>query len=198
MSAAPVPITSIIREAKVESWDDHVEAWHALGRKAEDAAWGRAAVAASLRHRYGEKAIEKFAAEVGQSRTNVFRLAQIHIAYVEKSRRRDNLSFAHHIEALTAPDPGAALEQAEREGWSVRDLRRHLHPKALPATTETAPATVAVDEKWIVKLRRYGRRRLVPRSPGPMAKFLVENLPSTDVRKLIGELEKLTGRGNAA
>lgn len=107
-----------LRDAPVETWEDHVEAWHHFGRDVENAMWGRAAVAASLRHRYGEKAIEKFANGVGQGTSTVRQLAQVHETFPENARRLANLSFYHHVTALQAKDPTAALEKAEAEGWS--------------------------------------------------------------------------------
>ncbi len=112
--------------AHLESWKDHVDAWRALGHQVEDAMWGRAAVAASLRHRYGDEAIEKFADEVGQAPRTIWRLAQVHLKFVENCRRRQNLTFSHHAEALIAKDPSAALGLAETKNWSAQDLRDHL------------------------------------------------------------------------
>jgi len=46
----------------------------------------------------------------------------------ELARRRDRLSFQHHAEVASAPveDQERWLEQAEADGWSRNELRRHV------------------------------------------------------------------------
>lgn len=133
--------------ATVESWEDHVEAWHHLGREVDGAAWARAAIAASLKGRYGDGAIEKFAAEVGYARNFVFRLARVFEAFPEKSHRCDSLTFTHHLTAVelagSVAAAKAALTDAEREGWSANALRAHLRPA--PELPEAAPTTPSGD-----------------------------------------------------
>lgn len=126
--------------AAVESWEDHVEAWHHLGRQVDGAAWARAAIAASLKGRYGDGAVEKFASEVGFSRAAIFDFARVFAVFPEKSNRFDNLTFSHHWHAVhyskTAETARAALADAEREGWSANALRAHLRPSPeLPAAS---------------------------------------------------------------
>ena len=51
---------------------------------------------------------------------------------VEVSRRRETLSFSHHAE-VASQDPERQkelLEGAERQGWTVRDLRRVVKGEA--------------------------------------------------------------------
>jgi len=43
-------------------------------------------------------------------------------------RRRNSLSYSHHIEALVADNPQQWLELAEENGWSVRELREEINP----------------------------------------------------------------------
>ena len=46
----------------------------------------------------------------------------------ELSRRRDKLSFQHHVEVVSLPDPAQDLwlSRAEDQGWSRNELRRRL------------------------------------------------------------------------
>lgn len=142
---------SAIVQAKVESWEDHVEAWHHFGRVAEGAIWGRAAVASSLKGRYGEGAIERFAAEVGQTPRRLWQLAEVHEAFAGKVKAT-SLSFQHHAIALAAPDPAAALEKAEAEGWSTRALEEFVRAESVRSAPTSSPASVVADvdddEDW--------------------------------------------------
>jgi hypothetical protein len=131
-AAAGGVTTAIIRDAAVESWEDHVEAWHHAGRIVDGQAWERARIAASLKGRYGEDAIGKFAREVRFSRSAVYFYARTFAAFPEKSNRLDNLKFTHHLHAAALTEtPAQAREMlalAESEGWSANALRAYLRP----------------------------------------------------------------------
>jgi hypothetical protein len=60
---------------------------------------------------------------------------------VESSRRREHLSFSHHLEVagLDPPEQRVLLEEAEREGWSVHRLRREIKGVAEEAEVERCP-----------------------------------------------------------
>lgn len=126
-----------IRDARVETWEDHVEAWHHFGRVVEGALWGRAAVVASLKGRYGDRAVERFASEVRQAPRTLWQLAQVFEKFPEDRGRTQNLSFWHHAVAMYAKDPARALAKAEAEHWSVAELRAHL--KQSKVATAAAP-----------------------------------------------------------
>lgn len=123
---------AVIRDARVESWEDHVEAWHHLGRQVDGAAWARAAIAASLKGRYGDDAVGRFAEEVGFSRAAVYQFAKTFEAFPEKSTRVDNLTFTHHrhaaVLATNSEQARVAVDLAGREGWSANALRAYLRP----------------------------------------------------------------------
>lgn len=144
-----------LRDATPETWEDHVEAWHAFGRLEDESRWGRAAVVVSLKGRYGEDAFEKFGDEVGQARSTLYQFASVHETFVEKSKRLDNLSFLHHLVALAADDPFAALDKAAEEGWSARDLRKHLKESKSLAPAPPLPAgvysTLVIDPPWQIE-----------------------------------------------
>lgn len=122
--------TAIVRSAAVESWEDHVEAWHHLGRQVDGANWGRAAVAASLRDHFGADALRTFAGEVGYHPGSVYRFARIFDAFPSELQRCNDLTFSHHLIAVeltdTAEEARAAVGLAEREGLKAQALRRRL------------------------------------------------------------------------
>jgi N6-adenosine-specific RNA methylase IME4 len=88
---------------------------------------------------------------------------------IELSRRRDNLSFAHHREVapLSPPDQDELLDIAERDSLSTRDLRRLVAAKKqqrLAAVPPPLPAgqyqCVTIDPPWpVVKIEREERPR---------------------------------------
>jgi hypothetical protein len=102
------------------------------------------------------------------------------------SRRRENLSLAHHAEvlALDLDDQEHWLDRAEREKWSVRTLRDELHAGASPrerAALQLIPLRVEqaridqwraaaaavgmVDREWAaLELDRAAQRVLMPGS----------------------------------
>jgi hypothetical protein len=132
-------VSVLARKSAVESWEDHVEAWHHLGREVDGAAWGRAAIAASLKGRYGEAAVEKFAAEVGISPSSVRECARTFEAFPEANDRSLTLTFSHHRHAVvftgTVEEAREAVAHAKREGWSANALRAYLRA-AEPAPTQ--------------------------------------------------------------
>lgn len=111
-----------------ESWDDFVEGWHHLNRLADGVTWYRGQLVSKLKGKYGEKAVEKFAEEVGYSPAHLYRYAQVYEAFGEISSRYENLAFKHYKAVLTL-DSGEAegwLEKADEERWSARELERQV------------------------------------------------------------------------
>jgi hypothetical protein len=56
---------------------------------------------------------------------------------VEFSRRRDTLSYSHHVEVAKFEDPADQnqwLDLAERNGWSSKELRAHIKDQPLKLT----------------------------------------------------------------
>lgn len=74
-------------------------------------------------HKWGEKYAQAIAA-TGHSYQTLANAKWV-AERIEFSRRRENLSFGAHAEvaALPAPQGDDVLEQAVREGWSVRETR---------------------------------------------------------------------------
>ena len=151
----------IIRDADLESWDDHIEAWHRLGRFADGAAWGRARIAASVKKHafYGDQTIKKFAEELRFSEASIYNFINTFETFPELSNRLENLTFTHHLDAVRFTDSPkaaiAALEKAEREGWQVPELRRYLRQSkqlaAAPALPEGVFSTLVIDPPWLIE-----------------------------------------------
>jgi hypothetical protein len=83
------------------------------------------------------------------------------------SRRRDNLSFQHHAEVASLPEPQRELwlHRAEAAGWSRNELRRQLaaarqRPRALPdaaASPRSVPLTPANSRRWLAAADTAGQ-----------------------------------------
>lgn len=82
---------------------------------------------AAGQHRYGERA--KLAAEgiFGREFQTLANTASVCRSF-ESSRRRESLSFTHHVEVAALPPDHAdtLLDRAQSENWSTRELRREV------------------------------------------------------------------------
>lgn len=81
--------------------------------------------------RYGET-YSQFAELTGYTEQSLMNMKFV-AGRVELSRRRENLSFAHHTEVAGLPpsEQDYWLQCAEVEGWSSKRLRNELHPDDL-------------------------------------------------------------------
>jgi hypothetical protein len=117
------------------------------GRAARTAAdggrWRIGAIALLVERRYASGALQRFAAEIGESYASVRRYRWVTKAYDEKARARfSTLSFSHFQAVAGMPDKLVWLERAERGTWSVDRLTRESHAK--PATL-SAPGEASFD-----------------------------------------------------
>ncbi len=122
-----------------EDYLEHVEMWRALEEAGDDVKWRQAAVAASLTAKWGEKAqvLSQFASEVGCSARRIYEYAATWKAFAS-ARKSEILSFHHHTIAARAEEPEAAIERAEIEGLSTRELERDVSGKE-PEPMERCP-----------------------------------------------------------
>jgi hypothetical protein len=90
-------------------------------------------------HRYGARANVAAEGIFGREFQSLMNTASICRAFTT-SRRREALSFSHHAEvaSLSPAKADALLDQAEAEGWSVKDLRNHVSTKR-KETREASP-----------------------------------------------------------
>lgn len=142
-----------VSRAPIESWEDHIEAWHAVMRGVESSQWALGQVAASVDRTYGSGAVEKFADEVGAVPRTVWRYAQVWVRYGENRLRRQysTLAWWHYVTVVGLGDGDDWLRRAHDEGWSVRQLRAEIKKaRPLPGGIETADlfATIVIDPPW--------------------------------------------------
>lgn len=111
-----------------DTWEDHVSAWAQVEDEMQDRLWMLAAVAASVTTVYGDQSIGAFASEVGCSARRIYDYAATYKAWQSRARSQI-LSFKHHTIAARAEDPDQAIEEAEVEEMSTRELDRKVSGK---------------------------------------------------------------------
>jgi len=91
--------------------------------------------------RYGERATVAAAGIFGKEFGTLRNLAVVARAF-DVSRRRDVLSFTHHVEAASLPakEADAILDRAVRDRLSTRDLRREVQAMRAVANDRVASA----------------------------------------------------------
>ncbi len=118
------------------SWEEHVSEWTSAAGQVFAGQMRQARVAASVARVYGNGSMEAFAKEVGASRSTVYDYARVWWIYGHiLSERPDDspLTISHYVEASYAPDPLKAIEEAEDEGLTTRQIeKRRKEPEATP------------------------------------------------------------------
>ena len=120
-----------------EDWESHVSTALVLKESLENHLWHLAAVCASLTTRYGDESIPKFASEIGYSARRVYDLSATYTAW-QFRKRSQSLTFHHHTIAVRAEDPEKAIEEAEDEELSTRELESRIAGKK-PEMMEKCP-----------------------------------------------------------
>lgn len=115
-----------------ESYEEHVSTWLAVDESVQGHYWMLGSIAASLDKRYGEDVMGKFASDVGSSRSRIREYAHTYKTW-ENAERSAFLTFHHHTIAARAEDPPLALQMAEREEMSTRELDEFVKTGELPA-----------------------------------------------------------------
>jgi hypothetical protein len=114
-----------------KTYEDHVEAFQGIDRSVDARLWALAAVAASLKTKYNEQTIQKFAHEVRHSAVYIYELAATYKKF-ENSTRVEILSFTHHRIAARAKDPQKAICAANDEEMSTRELEKWIKRQEPP------------------------------------------------------------------
>jgi hypothetical protein len=109
---------------KGQTFDQWVEMGRSLCEGQKVVNWWIGDWWAAGTHRYGERAKAAAQGIFGREFGGLMNLASVCRAF-ETSRRREALSFTHHVEvsALPPEEADALLERAEADGLSTRDLR---------------------------------------------------------------------------
>jgi hypothetical protein len=91
------------------------------------------------------------------------------------SRRRDSLSFQHHVVVAPLSDleQDRWLDRAEENGWSRNELRRRLRGERQPAGTRPAPALYRLD---VDRDRQDRWRQAASRANNSLADWIVVSL----------------------
>jgi hypothetical protein len=148
---------------KNQTFDEWLEVGRSLASANKTLNWWIGDWWAAGSHRYGERA--KVAAEgvFGKEFGTLRNLASVCRAF-ETSRRRDTLSFAHHVEVASL-DPEVAdnlLERAERDGWTRNDIRAEaatLKPERV-ASVSSVPDPARVEAlEWSILVGAWNRSR---------------------------------------
>lgn len=99
-----------------------------------------------------KEAAERIGREIG----TIYNWASIS-GKIEFSRRREKLSFSHHIEVAALPPEQQSywLERAELENWSIRRLRIEIR-KANGLLLTPAGISVKDDLRWLMRHAKHG------------------------------------------
>ncbi len=101
--------------------------WGAMMAKGEHDVrnqWGRAQIAAAL-YRNGFKK-NSIADLLNTARSSVVTYIKAYEAFPEEQDRSPSLSFSHHVAAAGTDNPKAFLQKAEKEGWTLIKLKKHI------------------------------------------------------------------------
>jgi N6-adenosine-specific RNA methylase IME4 len=146
----------------VESYEEHVMAWHHLDGHQDDLNWFRGALAASVDKRYGEAKLERFAQDVGRPYRRVCEYRQVFQEFQNGGRPPFSpLKFEHYRLSLEAPkgERLALLEEAattaspvsEKLPWPTRELKEVIKERwpapTAPPAAGTYP-TIVIDPPW--------------------------------------------------
>jgi hypothetical protein len=134
MTLALQPTSKTLPTFHGETWEDHISAWIQALDGINEYQWQLGAIAASVKSRYGDESIKKFAGDVMMSAATIYEFARVYRTY-ENSERSEILTWSHHAAASYADDPKALLSVAEDEGLSVSKLRQRVQiSKGQPET----------------------------------------------------------------
>lgn len=131
--------------------DDWTAAGAMLGRIGRACQWWIGDWLNYGERRYGETYAQGIEA-TGYEYQTVAQMAWV-AGKVELSRRRESLSWSHHVEvaALDPAEQDRWLDRAEAEGWARNELRREIKAPSLldpPSPAAGTYATVIIDPPW--------------------------------------------------
>jgi hypothetical protein len=150
--------------------DQTFEEWMELGRNLAAANktlnWWIGDWWAAGTHRYGARAQAAAEGIFGREFQSLMDMASVCRAF-PTSRRREALSFTHHREVASLPPAkaDALLDKAERDNWSVRDIRAEanaIRNAANKASSSTGPIDPEEIE-WSCLVAAWNRARVAVR-----------------------------------
>jgi N6-adenosine-specific RNA methylase IME4 len=146
----------------IESYEEHVLAWHHLDGHQDDLNWIRGALAASVESRYGEARLQEFSKDIGRAYSTVRLYRQVYREFENANRLAfSGLKWKHYMLALPAPpdEREAALTlasstpapESEKLPWPTREFKRYIDERYGPDTPPLPAGTFAVivaDPPW--------------------------------------------------
>jgi hypothetical protein len=80
----------------------------------------------------------------------------------ETSRRHEVLSFTHHQEVASLPPEQAddLLDRAERDGWTVKDIRAEASAFRQTRSGSTQDTSAIVEREWSALVGAWNRARI--------------------------------------
>jgi len=152
------------------SWEELRTVWQDLDRLEQGALWGKALLMAAVDVKYGERAVEAFAEDMGISRSYAYKLRRTWMTFPKPNLRFPELSFSHHLLAAYTPNPDYWLETA-----SLHDLSRGaMQAKIQRARIKTRAVMVETKEEPVPE------NKVVPESIPPNPRVaLAPTVPST-------------------
>lgn len=162
-SPAALPSKTRLSLADGISFNEWREIGERLDRISESSLWWVADWAA-----YGERWYRRDygpALEAIWERRSLQNLASI-ARSVEPSRRREGLSFGHHacVASMSADEQDDWLDDAERQEWSVRELREEIRRSREGREPQTPALQLRiVDQHYRIALAKAARRGMDPK-----------------------------------
>lgn len=160
------------------SYEEWARVGHALGRLVKGTPWWVADFLRYGERRWGEKYAQA-AGELGLHPETLRNYQWVGSQFADLSRRHDKLSFSHHAEvaALDGPTQEQALDKAEAEGWSARDLREHVRalkppPVVKPDLTEPAKVLDKALQRRAQAVIEYAEAITAPADAATLARGL--------------------------
>lgn len=134
------------------SWEELTSEWASGASEAILGQLRQARAAAAVRSVYGESSMEKFAYEVGSSKSTVYNYAKVWWVYghlledgnsqFSKRLESGSLSMTQLLAATKAPDPVAMIEEAEEKNLSSRAIEARIKEEEEPENVEKVNYTM--------------------------------------------------------
>lgn len=156
--------------------EDHITVWRDIDEKVESAQWAMAAIAASLTTKYGESDIEKFASAVSRSAGYIWKVARTWKFWSDTNSVPEghfsDLTFSHHVRAITHGDPVEAMNVARDRNLSAIGLEEWIADVAVenvdkPKKTSNKKEPVRENEYkvWLERLDSVLLKDFIPSCP---------------------------------
>src|ERR1051325_2415232 len=162
-------------EYQGKTLQDHISVWRDIDGKVESAQWALAAIAASLTTKYGQSDIEEFARAVNRSPGYIWKVARTWKFWSDRNSVPEghfsDLTFSHHVRAITHPDPVEAMNVARDQGFSAIGLEEWIAEEAEEkidkpkSKTKAKPVRENEYKLWLERLDTTLIKDFIPTCP---------------------------------